>query len=171
MRSDEAPENGPTIGAAVTEGAVEVAASALGHVAAALPSGHSLILAVCDTTGRPSDLLVRDPDGRVVVLAGLAEDRRPDLGALIGLAAGELERAATEPEAPGSPARQRLIAELSGAVDRLRRAESEYAELARGTVREPAPERPPSNLGQVIARVVDSLAEEIARLEAERRMP
>lgn len=78
---------------------VAVAAAALERVAAVLDDDRMLILAVCDDAGRPSDLLVRDREGRVAVLAGVPEDRRARLTELVSLTGLEAPAQAEEIEA------------------------------------------------------------------------
>jgi PAS domain S-box-containing protein len=90
-------EHGGGGGKAMTTPAVEdhsiaVAAASLEGVAIAVGPERSLILAICDADGRPSDIVVRDGSGRVSVLAGVPEDARPDLGGVVALAGGEFRR-------------------------------------------------------------------------------
>jgi PAS domain S-box-containing protein len=71
--------------------AVSVVTGALRRIAELLPPDRLLALAICDAAGVPTDLAVRDLNGRVAVVAGLPEDLRPDLGQLLALAEGEIE--------------------------------------------------------------------------------
>jgi PAS domain S-box-containing protein len=76
----------------IEERYVAVAAAALERVAAAVDPERALVLAICDADGRPSDLLVRDQEGRLALLAGVPEEARPQLGGIVALAsAGEGE--------------------------------------------------------------------------------
>jgi PAS domain S-box-containing protein len=90
---------------AIEDHSIAVAAASLEGVATAVGPERSLILAICDADGRPSDIVVRDGGGRVAVLAGVPEDARPDLGGVVALAGGELspsERVAAQ-IAPSEP--------------------------------------------------------------------
>jgi PAS domain S-box-containing protein len=71
--------------------AISVVTGALRRIAELLPPDRLLALAICDADGTPTDLAVRDPQGHVAVIAGVPEDRRPDLAQLLALAAGEID--------------------------------------------------------------------------------
>ncbi len=87
---------------------VAAAAAALERMAASVAPDRALVLAVCDPHGRPSDLLVRDREGRLALLAGVPEAARPDLGGIVALAGGQrqgsarLENGATEVTSPAA---------------------------------------------------------------------
>ena len=53
-------------------------------------ANNPTLYAIADALGEVTDLLVRNADGRLAVVAGVAEDRRPDLAQLLALAAGAL---------------------------------------------------------------------------------
>jgi PAS domain S-box-containing protein len=81
--------------------AVSVAAGALRRIADLLPADRLLVLAISDPTGAVTDLVVRNPDGRLAVVAGVPEDRRPDLAQLVAVAAGEIELETAPHGGPG----------------------------------------------------------------------
>lgn len=85
------------------EQAVAATAAALERVAAAVSPQHALVLAICDTFGRPSDLMVRDAQGRLALLAGVAEDQRPELAGIVALA-GDQRQASTVRDGVGTEA-------------------------------------------------------------------
>ncbi len=67
---------------------IALAAASLERVATALGPERALVLAVCDAQGRPTDVVVRDPEGRVAVLAGVPDDAGPELSRIVALAGG-----------------------------------------------------------------------------------
>jgi PAS domain S-box-containing protein len=79
------------LGQEIDSHAVSVATGALRRIADLLPPDRLLVLAIADAVGEVTDLLVRNSDGRLAVVAGVAEDRRPDLAQLLALAAGEID--------------------------------------------------------------------------------
>jgi PAS domain S-box-containing protein len=87
--------------AAIEDRSIAVAAASLEGVATAVGADRALILAICDADGRPSDVVVRDPTGKVIVLAGVPENARPDLGGVIALAGGDSGRPAHVPAESG----------------------------------------------------------------------
>lgn len=90
--------------------AVSVATGAVSQLGEALPRDRVLVLAICEPGGTPTDLVMRDPDGRLAVLAGVPEDRRPDLADLISLAGGTVD---AESRASLAPPRSRSKAAQS----------------------------------------------------------
>jgi PAS domain S-box-containing protein len=91
----------PMTGTAVEERILDAAVATLDRVAAELSHDRALVLAICDEYGHPSDVLVRDPEGRVAVLAGVPEQQRAELRGILSLASGGSDRAADTPSAPG----------------------------------------------------------------------
>jgi PAS domain S-box-containing protein len=94
-------------------GAVSIATGAVSKLADLLPGDRVLVLAICDSAGKPTDLVLRDREGHLAVLAGVPEDQRPDLADLLSLAGGvmsnqaltkrvhaQAERATQAPAAP-----------------------------------------------------------------------
>ena len=73
--------------------AVSVATDAVKVIADLLPPDRVLALAICESDGAPTDLVVHDRDGRLAVVAGLPEGRRPHLGGLLALAGGDFRDA------------------------------------------------------------------------------
>lgn len=65
--------------------AISVAMGAVRQIADLVPGDRMVVLAVCDPGGRPTDVVLRDHDGRLAVVAGVPERRRPDLAELLSL--------------------------------------------------------------------------------------
>ncbi len=59
-----------------------------------------LVLAICEPGGTPTDVVLRDRDGRLAVVAGVPENRRPNLAELLALAGGEVEARPTRSVKP-----------------------------------------------------------------------
>jgi PAS domain S-box-containing protein len=94
--------------------AVSVATGALRRIADLLPADRLLVLAISDPTGAVTDLVVRNPDGRLAVVAGVPEHRRPDLAQLVAVAAGEIEvETAAEETSTGGEDVHRTVVEES----------------------------------------------------------
>jgi PAS domain S-box-containing protein len=85
------PSSTPYEGVELDAGAVSVAAGAVRQIAELLPDDRLLVLAICEPGGTPTDVVLRDRDGRLAVVAGVPENRRPDLAELLSLAGGEVE--------------------------------------------------------------------------------
>lgn len=66
--------------------AVSIATRAVRQIADLLPGDRVLVLAICEPGGTPTDVVLRDRDGQLAVVAGMPEDRRPDLAELLSLA-------------------------------------------------------------------------------------
>lgn len=77
--------------------AVSAATDAVREIADLLPPDRVLALAICEPGGAPTDLVVHGRDGRLAVVAGLPEDRRPDLAALLALADGGFTASPSHP--------------------------------------------------------------------------
>src|SRR5437763_11424112 len=78
----------PFDGVELDSGAVSIATGAVSQIADLLPGDRVFVLAICDSAGTPTDVVLRDRDGHLAVLAGVPEDQRPDLADLLSLAGG-----------------------------------------------------------------------------------
>jgi PAS domain S-box-containing protein len=72
--------------AEIDSNAVSIVTGAVRQIADVMPSDRVLLLAICEPGGLPTDVVLRDSDGRLEVVAGVPEDRRPDLAELLSLA-------------------------------------------------------------------------------------
>jgi PAS domain S-box-containing protein len=88
-------------GVELDSSAVSIATGAVRQIADLLPGDRVLVLAICEPGGTPTDIVLRDRDGRLAVVAGVPEDRRPDLGELLSLAGGEVEARPARATPPG----------------------------------------------------------------------
>lgn len=89
----------PSDGVELDSGAVSIATGAVSQIADLLPGDRVVVLAICDPSGTPTDVVLCDRDGHLVALAGVPEDQRPDLADLLSLAGGDLS---------GQPATKRV---------------------------------------------------------------
>ncbi len=92
----------PFGGVELDSGAVSIATGAVRQIADLLPADRVLVLAICEPGGTPTDVVLRDRDGRTAVVAGVPEDRRPDLAELLSLAGGEVEPRPARVPAPSA---------------------------------------------------------------------
>jgi signal transduction histidine kinase len=68
-------------------------AASLAKIADELPVERTIVAAVCDETGRASDVVVRGPSGNAAFVLGLPETGRPALAPLLASVGDDLPRA------------------------------------------------------------------------------
>lgn len=90
---------------------VTSAVGAIRQIAGLLPSDRVIVLAVCEPGGAPTDVVLRDRDGQLTVVAGVPKDRRPDLTGLLSLAGFTVQASGRPAESGETP----LRAETRGA--------------------------------------------------------
>jgi PAS domain S-box-containing protein len=110
-------------GVELDSAAVSAATGAVREIADLLPGDRLLVLAICEPGGTPTDVVLRDRAGRLAVVAGVPEDRRPNLAELLSLAELTADAGASAPSAgaqrPDQPGAEAPSARLSEPFARL----------------------------------------------------